>query len=149
MPLPRGDVSSLSYSRSEALPDLPSTLALLVEDEYLIQDLLESALQDAGYTVLVATNGEEGIALMEREAANSTALVTDVNLGAEPSGWEVARRARELNPKLLVVYLTGDSGHEYAARGLPNSLVLLKPFVGPDVVVALSTLKAQANSAPG
>jgi len=131
------------------LPDHPSTLVLLVEDEFLIQDLLESTLHDAGYAVRAVTDGTDGMKLVESVAANALGLVTDVNLGPGPSGWDIARRGRELNAALLVVYVTGDSEHDYAAHGLPHSLLIRKPFVGSEVVVALATLKAQASSAPG
>jgi DNA-binding response OmpR family regulator len=123
-------------------------LVLLVEDDFLIQDLIETTLQDAGYTVVVATTGPDGMTLVERDGAHASGLVTDIKLGQGPSGWEVARRARELNPTLPVVYVTGDSEHDYAARGLPNSLLIRKPFVGAEIAIALATLKAQANSAP-
>src|SRR3954467_16001741 len=43
-------------------------------------------------------------------------------------GWDVARRARANNPALPVVYITGANAHEWAAQGVPQSLLLAKPF---------------------
>jgi hypothetical protein len=41
------------------------------------------------------------------EAQAIRALVTDIDLGgSSPTGWDVARRARELHPELPVVYLS-------------------------------------------
>lgn len=128
---------------SEALP----TMVLLAEDEFLIHDLIESTLQEAGYFVKAVDNGADGMILVEAEALTATGLVTDVNLGRRLSGWDIARRSRELNPALLVVYVTGDSEHEYSAYGLPHSLLIQKPFVGSEIVVALATLRAKATSA--
>ena len=54
--------------------------------------------------------------------------------------WDVARRAREKIPTLPVVYVTGDSAHEWAAQGVPNSVMISKPFVAAQIVNAVSTL---------
>ena len=41
----------------------------------------------------------------------------------QPTGWEVAKRACEINAALAVIYLTGDAGGEGAANGAPHSLL--------------------------
>jgi hypothetical protein len=56
------------------------------------------------------------------------ALVTDVRLTDDLTGWDVARHARELSPAMPVVYLTGDSGVDWASQGVPNSILITKPF---------------------
>jgi DNA-binding response OmpR family regulator len=149
MPPLRGCSSLPSQTREWDLAAQPPTLVLLIEDEFLIQDLIETTLEDAGYTVIVATTGQAGLMLVEREAKRASGIVTDVKLGPGPSGWDVARRAREFNSTLPIVYVTGDSEHDYATLGLPNSLLIQKPFVGGEIAMALATLKAQASSAPG
>ena len=95
----------------EGPADQSPLLVFVVEDDVLIQDLLIDPLKDAGYEVLIASSGGEAIKLMEgQEAISIRALVTDIQLGpSSPSGWEVARRARELHPEIPVVYVTGDS----------------------------------------
>jgi CheY-like chemotaxis protein len=114
----------------------------------LIQGLLIDPLKDAGYEVLIAASGGEAIKLMEgQEAISIRALVTDIRLGpSSPSGWEVARRARELHPEIPVVYVTGDSAHDWSSQGVPNSLLITKPFAPAQIVTAVSQLLNQANS---
>jgi DNA-binding NtrC family response regulator len=126
-------------------------LVFIVEDEPLIQDLLETPLRDGGYDVAKATCGKDAIAMLEADGSSYQALITDVNLGrGELSGWDVAKRARELNPALPVIYMTGDSGHDWAANGVPNSVLLLKPFAPAQVVTAVSQLlNAPAANTPG
>jgi CheY-like chemotaxis protein len=123
-----------------------STLLLYVEDEVLIQDVVETALQDGGFKVETVMTGDEAVAVLEARASDFTALITDINLPAGPDGWDVARRARELAPNIPVIYVTGDSAHEWTAKGVPDSLMLTKPFAPAQIVVAVSSLINAASS---
>ena len=58
------------------------------------------------------------------------ALVTDVNLLGTMDGWEVAKRAREIDPEFPIVYMTGARADEYSSRGVPNSVLLTKAVCG-------------------
>ena len=89
-----------------------SVIVLLVDDDLLVQELIQSALEDGGFEVVCAASGQEAIAILGDSAAGVQALVTDVNLGPGDSGWDVARFGREMNAMLPVVFVTGDSGHE-------------------------------------
>lgn len=113
---------------------------LLVEDEPLIQGLLQTVLDEAGYDVLVADDGAEALALLDGRAAQIEGLVTDINLGSGPNGWDVAERARELTSELPVVYITGDNEHLWSRRGVGRSVLLAKPFNPEQVVRALTAL---------
>jgi DNA-binding response OmpR family regulator len=119
---------------------------LLVEDEVLIQDLLQETLRDGGYDVVTADNVEEAFARLDEEGGTYGGLVTDVNLGGDRSGWDVARRARELNSKLAIVYISGDSAYQWASQGVPNSAVLTKPFAPAQLVVALASLATKIDA---
>lgn len=117
-----------------------SILVLLVEDESSIQELVENALQEGGFTVVTANSGAEAMAILEAAGAEFHALVSDVYLGGGPTGWDVAKRARELNQHLPVVYMTGGNGHEWASQGVPNSILIGKPFAPAQIVTAVSQL---------
>ena len=80
----------------------------MVEDEVLLCWVVEEALLETGYSVETATTGHEGVAALER-GEDLDLLVTNIRLGDGPSGWDLARRARELNPGIKVLYVTGDS----------------------------------------
>jgi two-component system cell cycle response regulator CpdR len=113
---------------------------LVVEDEALIHGVLQDPLESAGYSVQFAIDGEEALHALEAPDAAFAALVTDVRLGDGASGWDVARRARELNPSMPVVYITGDSGVDWASNGVPNSILVTKPFALAQVITAISQL---------
>jgi len=74
-------------------------------------------------------------------------MVTDVNLGAGPTGWDVAAKAREMIPTLPVIYVTGDSGHHWPSHGVPQSVIITKPFAAAQIVVALAGLANQSHPA--
>ena len=135
---------------SEGSLGQPPLVVFVVEDEVLIQPLLIEPLEEAGYKVLVASSGAEAIMLLDgQEAASIRALVTDVNLGpSSPSGWDIARRAREIHSDIPVVYVTGDSAHDWPSQGVPNSLLISKPFAPAQIITAVSQLINQATSAP-
>jgi DNA-binding response OmpR family regulator len=56
------------------------------------------------------------------------------------SGWQVARQAREIDPMLPIVYMTGTSTEEWTAKGVPNTILLQKPFAPAQMVTAVSQL---------
>ena len=118
-----------------------SVLIFLVEDELAIQDVIEIALEEADYAVAKASSGEEAIKMLEANGADYRALITDVNLTPKGlTGWDVAKRAREVTAELPVVYMTGDSAQEWTSHGVSNSVLVPKPFATAQVVTAVSQL---------
>ena len=66
--------------------------------------------------------------------------MTDINLVGQLDGWEVARAARENDPAMPVIYMTGTQGEEWASKGVPNSVLLTKPFAPAQLVTAIANL---------
>lgn len=71
---------------------------------------------------------------------NYRALVTDINILGRIDGWEVAKQAREIDPAFPVIYMTGAAADQWASHGVPNSVLLTKPFAPSQLVTALSQL---------
>ena len=111
----------------------------------MIQLTLEDGLSEAGYEVVLESNGTAAMKRLESEIGRFGAVLTDIRLGDGPDGWGVGHRTRELNPAMPIVYMTGDSASEWAANGVPNSLLLQKPFVIAQLVTAVSQLITQAG----
>ena len=57
-----------------------TVLVFIVEDDFLIRQTLRDALEDGGYEVATASDGEEAVAMLEAEASDARVLLTDVNL---------------------------------------------------------------------
>src|SRR3954449_6446477 len=103
--------------------------------------MVEEALVDGGYTVSIASTLEDAFELLDAPDAAYRALVTDINLGdGKATGWDIARRAREVTVDLPVVYMTGASGDQWTSQGVPNSVLLTKPFAPSQVTTAVSQL---------
>lgn len=123
-----------------------SVVVLLVEDDPDIQDLLLDTLEEAGFSVLQATNVEGANRILEEHHADLRAVITDINFGdSKLTGWDVARSARERVAALPVIYMTGASADEWGSKGVPNSVLINKPFAPVQVVTAVSQLLNAAN----
>jgi two-component system, response regulator PdtaR len=116
---------------------------LLVEDEFLISELVAESLSEQGFSVRTASNGTD--ALRYLASAPVDVLFTDINLAGGMDGTTLARRAREILPDLPVVYASGRVNVLDLATSVPRSVFVAKPY-DPDVVGRLlaSTVKATA-----
>src|ERR1051326_6632018 len=87
-----------SVLRSTTL--IPAITVLLVEDDFLIMEMLKEALEEGGLAIETAITAEQAIEVLEAGVADCRALITDVNLPGRLLGWDVARRGREINDEL-------------------------------------------------
>jgi len=102
--------------------------------------MVEDALAEAGFEPAVVPSGEEAVTLLKGMPGEYHAIVTDISLRGKIDGWEVARRAREASPNFPVVYISGASAGDWRSKGVPNSVMLEKPFVPAQLVTAVANL---------
>jgi DNA-binding response OmpR family regulator len=122
---------------------------LVVEDDHLIQGVVEECLTDGGFEIAIASSGENALELLDAANGKYRALVTDINLGpGKVDGWDVARHAREIDPDFPVIYMSGKDAAEWASKGVPNSIMLAKPFAPAQLVTAVSQLLNSQPPAP-
>jgi CheY-like chemotaxis protein len=112
---------------------------LIVEDEFFVALTLEDVLQSAGFQVRVANSGDEAVDMLTTMPLPPLALVTDIRLPGV-LGWDVARTAREKRGDVPVIYISGDSGKDWAANGVQDSMFLQKPFRSDELVDMLRML---------
>lgn len=115
-------------------------IVLVVENEALIGLSVEDALNEAGYDVRLMDSAMLALHELEGAAEVLSALVTDIRLKDRTDGWQLARRARELNANLPVIYMSGDSAMDHSSQGVPQSIMVQKPFAAAQIVTAVSTL---------
>ena len=115
-------------------------VVLVVEDDAPVQTIVEEALADGGFEPAIAASGEEAVTLLKGIKGKYRALVTDIQLRGVMDGWEAARRAREIDPEFPIVYMTGGNAADWPSHGVPNSILLTKPFAPAQLVTAISQL---------
>jgi DNA-binding response OmpR family regulator len=121
-----------------AVNELPAIL--IIEDDQKIQAIVEGSQIDGGFESAAAASAEEAVALLRSENARYRTLVTDVNLPGMLDGWEIVRIAREIDPGFPIVYMTGAAADDWPSKGVPNSILLNKPFAPAQLVTAVSQL---------
>ena len=101
---------------------------LLIDDEAVVRDLAQATLEAAGFDVLTASDGPEGLQLFRRHADQLALVILDLTM-PEMGGEEVYRELRRLHPNARVLMSSGYS--EYQAARLfsnPLSAFLNKPY---------------------
>jgi DNA-binding NtrC family response regulator len=114
---------------------MDSDHVLLVEDDMIVSLELHEFLQDSGFTVEAAYSGAGALEAIGRRVP--WALVTDLDLGRGPDGFDVARCARTARPGLPVVFISGTMAGRHAGEGVSGSGFVAKPFRGLQIVEAL------------
>jgi two-component system, cell cycle sensor histidine kinase and response regulator CckA len=121
---------------------------LLVEDEPQVRAVAARALRSAGYRVLEATNGRDGLQVARRERDGIDLIVSDVVM-PEMGGKEMVELARQFLPKAAVLFVSG-----YTAGSFPTpsedpsaNVFLQKPFSPQELLVMVrSVLDRRAAS---
>lgn len=115
---------------SPAATDAPH--ALVVDDDALILMDAADILEDAGFTVLEATNVAEAMRVLEDHDGKVDVLFTDVQMPGEANGFDLARHTAGRWPHIAIVVA---SGHVTPGPDdLPEGATFIaKPF-SPSVV---------------
>ena len=102
---------------------------LLVEDDEQVRKMFSRALEEAGYVVFQAGDGDEALARAGDRNIAIDLLLTDVILPG-CNGREIASRVVEIRPEIPVLFVSGYSDDVLTRRGvLEGGMVLLKkPF---------------------
>ena len=103
-------------------------IILVVEDEALVQVLVIEVLEERGYDVRAARTAEEAMTLLREHCSEIDVLLTDINLGPGETGFELARKARELCPAIRVIYVTGGAFRAGSSPRVPDSRLIPKPY---------------------
>jgi len=102
---------------------------LVADDHEGIREMVRAALTGCGYRVLLAINGDEAIRVFEEQGRQISLVVLDMVM-PRIGGLEAARRMRQMNQRLPVIFTTGYSSENEALTEVIQSggAVLQKPF---------------------
>ena len=81
-------------------------VVLLVEDELLVRMLGADILEDAGFQVVEAMNGEEAVTVLEARP-DVQVLLTDVDMPGSIDGFELARHTSAHRPDIAILIVSG------------------------------------------
>jgi DNA-binding response OmpR family regulator len=98
-----------------------------VEDEPAVRRYGRRILEQAGYRVLEARDGEDALALLEQVEDVIDALVTDVVM-PKLGGDELARRVRSSHPEIPILFVSGHPGERGRNLDLRGVDLVQKPF---------------------
>ncbi len=110
-------------------PLLGDKRILVADDEEIIRETISAVLQKQGCEVETAADGNQAIAMIEHRTYDL--VLADIKMPAK-NGYEVFAAAKEVNPSLAVILMTGfgyDPNHSIVrARREGLNAVLFKPF---------------------
>ena len=114
------------------------TIVLLVEDEPLLGELMTEALTEKGFAVVVSQDAGGALRYL-LTGADVDILFTDIDLGPGMDGATLAQIAREMRPKLPIVYASGRRAmDEFSA--VAGAAFLPKPYALNQVETLLARL---------
>ena len=121
---------------------MPETI-LLVDDDLTLLELLAEHIQMAGYQVLTANRGEDGVSLaLEREV---DLVVLDVMMPGM-DGWEVCQRLREVSTvPILMLTARGEEMDKLRGFHLGVDDYVSKPFSFAEVVARIRAVLARVT----
>jgi CheY-like chemotaxis protein len=100
---------------------------LVVEDEDDVRELVATSLRERGYSVLSVPNAEVALQIL-LEQVKFDLLFTDIIMPGIMDGYELADRAKELQPDLKVLYATGFSHISRREKIRLHGKLIQKPY---------------------
>jgi len=110
---------------------------LIVEDEYIIAMEIESYLSSLNYNIIgICSTAEEVYTIVKK--IHVDLILMDIFL-TESSGIDAAKRAREINPNIPIIFLSAHMDEETISHAIAVDPVayLVKPFNRNDLSVAI------------
>jgi PAS domain S-box-containing protein len=122
------DVTEAAGRKEEAAaPPAPATplSILVIDDDPDVREFIVEALEEQGYRVRGAPDGEQGLAQFEH-AMPDLVIVDFIMPGM--SGADIARAIRERRPEQPILFVSGYSETDAVKRTAPDAPLLAKPF---------------------
>jgi DNA-binding NtrC family response regulator len=139
------NVSASASGWSQLMPaGTLSKNVLFVDDEPSIRATLPVILRRYGYTVTTASKVQEALKAIHNHRFDI--LISDLNIEHSGDGYAVVEAIREVDPRCIVIVLTGYPGIESAVQGIHHGIddYVIKPS-GVDALVAVLAQKLAAR----
>jgi CheY-like chemotaxis protein len=115
-----------------------SETILLVEDEELLQEVVQSALESNGYKVLIAADGREAVEIYKKQHRDIALVLSDMGL-PKLGGIDVYAMLKEINPKIKIIFASGFISLETRSELLKEGAkgFIMKPYSVNEVLQML------------
>jgi len=123
------------------LPRGNGEIIIIVDDEPAIRDIASRILASHGYRTLTACEGNEAIALFEKNSDKVKAIISDLMM-PHMDGPTTIRAMRKIKPDIKTIMITGlsEDARVSEAKAAGCDMVLSKPFTAEQLLVALKQL---------
>jgi CheY-like chemotaxis protein len=111
-------------------------VVLVVDDEFLVRNVLSEILKDAGFDVLQAESADAAIDLLEEQPVDL--VFSDVKMPGR-DGFELARWVNDHKSDMPVILASGYAGKTSMAAELRCTEILRKPFDFDTVIEKIRT----------
>ena len=117
-------------------PHTPSRKVLLIDDDASLRRVTEYSLHSAGFQVLSAVDGKQGLASFQ--ADHPQVVITDIQMPGV-SGYEVLQQIKAARPETVVIVITAYSSVEKAVEAMKQGAYdyLAKPFSRDELVMVV------------
>lgn len=124
---------------------------LVVDDEDSIVQLAKTVLYMEGYTVIFGCSGEDALFVNENHPFPIDMLLTDIRMGPELNGCDLAQAMRLLRPDIRVLYMSAyaddDRVQEEVEAG--TAAFIAKPFIPSELVAKVARVLAGTHAQHG
>lgn len=129
------------------LPRGGSETILLVEDDQAVRELETSVLEEFGYKVLIAGDGQEAVEIFRSQPDSIDLVLLDMVM-PKKNGSEACREIRALRPDMRVLFISGYTADLIAERGLKEEGVelVMKPVSPPELARKVRELLDRDNT---
>ncbi len=112
---------------------------LVVEDEDDVRELIATSLRNRGFSVLSVPNAEVALQILLEEVKFDL-LFTDIVMPGAMDGFELADRAKRLQPGLKVIYATGYSNVSRRPSNQLHGKLIQKPYRPEEIATEVRQL---------
>ena len=127
-------LNTVRHNQESANPGLK---ILVVDDEPVLLEYVRHVLQRCGHHWLLSDSGAEAWAIFRDGPDEIDLVLTDLVMPGSFGGLELARRIRQIRPRLPVLFMTGTPQIDPVTARLSRDRLLLKQPFHPDQLVAI------------
>ena len=141
--------SGTANEHAERQPAMGSETIFLAEDEESVREMLRYALEEFGYQVIAASDGQDAIEIGTARARDIDLAILDVVM-PQKSGKEVYDAVRAVRPDIPVLFISGYAGDVLFKKGISGEgvQIMIKPLSPYELLRRVREMLDRKNGSP-